>query len=114
MTTPPAPPPEPAPAPKEAQDTKKAEQPSEKTLLETLSSADPEVRSTAAVALSKRGPSVIPALIDVLELGNAGARKDAHWVLREITHETLPAEAESWRKWGSKQNKGAEVPAPGK
>ncbi|MGD0089410.1 MAG: PKD domain-containing protein, partial [Planctomycetota bacterium] len=89
---------------------KKSEPESEEKLIEALSNADQQVRSTAAVALSKRGRNAVPALIEVLETGSAPAKKDAHWTLREITHESFPADAEKWRKWWNEQGKQPAAP----
>jgi len=75
----------------------------EKQLVAALSSEDKEIRSIAAAALYRRGINSIPALIGVLENGDPVARKEAHWALRELTHETMDQNAEKWKKWWAVQ-----------
>jgi len=95
---------------------KKPDREAEKTLIEALSNANAQVRSTAAVALSKRGASaatttVVPALIGVLETGSAAAKKEAHFALKEITHESFPPDADKWKQWWAKSDKQAADPS---
>jgi hypothetical protein len=99
---PPAPPPAPPLGPAAQAMIDLAKQPgpeAEKALIQGLASNDTEVRSAAAVALTKRGMSAVPALIEVLDKGSAQAKKEAHFALREITHESLPLDARKWDEW---------------
>jgi HEAT repeat protein len=101
-TEPPAPPAAPPLSPQARAMIELAKQPgaeAEKALVAGLASGDAETRSAAAVALTKRGMSVVPALIEVLEKGSAQAKKEAHFALREITHESLPLDARKWDEW---------------
>ncbi|HYG74031.1 MAG TPA: HEAT repeat domain-containing protein [Planctomycetota bacterium] len=84
----------------------------ERQLIAALSNEDKEIRSTAAAALYRRGINSIPALIGVLESGDALARKEAHWALRELTHETIEMNADKWKKWWAAQPASKSIPMP--
>jgi hypothetical protein len=83
-------------------------------LLSALADNDKDVRSTAAVALYRRGASSIPALITVLEDGTPAARKEAWWALKELTHQPLPNDPVKWKDWWAKEKKAPTASTPGK
>lgn len=76
----------------------------EKALIEALASPESDVRSAASVALAQRGKKSVPALIAVLKTGTAPAKKEAHWSLREISHESFAPDADKWEQWWAKAN----------
>jgi hypothetical protein len=75
----------------------------EKALIDALSDADSEVRSTAAASLYRRGINSIPGLIGVLEHGDLLARREALWALKELTHENIGQDAAKWKEWWTRQ-----------
>ena len=94
-----------SPRAQEIADLAKKEGPeAEKALIEALASPESDVRSAASVALAQRGKKSVPALIAVLKTGTAPAKKEAHWSLREISHESFAPDADKWEQWWAKAN----------
>jgi len=63
-----------------------------------LSDPDIGIRKAAVVALGRlRSTAAVDLVIPLLEAGDPGLERDAHYALKEITGQTLPPEAEEWR-----------------